>query len=156
LKAAGPSHEEGRSERGSSSGLVSQSVSTGLRNVTTVSLCGRTILVVEDEPLVALDVAETIKGAGASVLLTHTLKDGLRLAEQADVSAAVVDFGLIDGEASELCQRLNGRGVPYSGYGHVDEACRGGLVLPKPATPGALIYALSKALTRGGERCQAD
>jgi len=126
--------------------------------MTAVSLHGRTILVAEDEPLIALDVADTIKRAGASVLLAHSLKDGLRLAEQADLSAAVLDFGRSDGEAGELCQRLNGRGVPYvlySGYGHVDEACRGGLVLPKPATPGALIDALSKALTRGGERCQA-
>ena len=57
----------------------------------------------------ALDVAETIKRAGASVLLAHTLKDGLRLADHADLSAAVLDFGLIDGQASELCQRLNGR-----------------------------------------------
>jgi hypothetical protein len=93
-----------------------------------------------------------------SVLLTRTLKDGLRLAEHADLSAAVLDFGLSDGEAGELCQRLNGRGVPYvlySGYGHVGEACRGGLIVPKPARPGTLIDALSKALTRGGERCQA-
>jgi DNA-binding NarL/FixJ family response regulator len=115
------------------------------------SLSGRTILVVEDEPLVALDVAETIKGAGASVLLSHTLKDGLRLAEHADLSAAVVDFGLSDGEANELCERLNRRGVP----GHVAEACGGSVVVPKPASPGALIDALSKALARGGERCLA-
>ena len=121
--------------------------------MTAVSLSGRTILVVEDEPLVALDVAETIKRAGASVLLAHTLKDGLRLADHADLSAAVLDFGLIDGQASELCQRLNGRRVPYvlhSGYSHVGEACPGGLVVPKPATPGALIDALSKALDQAG------
>jgi CheY-like chemotaxis protein len=127
--------------------------------VTAVSLCGRTILVVEDEPLVALDVAETIKGAGASVLLTHTLNDGLQLAEHADLSAAVLDFGLSDGEAGELCERLNRRGVPYviySGYSHVEEACHSGLVVPKPARPEALIDALSKALTGGGERCLAD
>jgi DNA-binding response OmpR family regulator len=117
-------------------------------------MCGRTILIVEDEPLVAWDVAETIKRTGASVLLTHTLKDGLRLADDADISAAVLDFGLIDGKASELCERLNRRGVPYvlySGYSHVGDACRGALVLPKPASPGALIDALSKALTRGAE-----
>jgi CheY-like chemotaxis protein len=72
-------------------------------------MCGRTILIVEDEPLVAWDVAETIKRTGASVLLTHTLKDGLRLADDADISAAVLDFGLIDGKASELCQAEQAR-----------------------------------------------
>lgn len=116
-----------------------------------VSLDGHTILIVEDEPLVALDVAETIKAAGASsVMLTHTLKDGLKLAEHADLSAAVLDFGLADGEASELCERLNRRGVPYvlySGYDHVREAFRGGVLVPKPATPDTLIDALIKAIT---------
>ena len=90
-------------------GAVSHFISAGLRRVTAVSLRGRTILIVEDEPLVALDVAETIKRAGASVLLAHTLKDGLRLADHADLSAAVLDFGLIDGQASELCQRWSRR-----------------------------------------------
>jgi DNA-binding response OmpR family regulator len=117
-------------------------------------LSGRTILVVEDEPLVALDVAETIARAGGSVLLAHTLKDGLRLAEHASLAAAVLDFGLVDGEASQLCQGLNKRGVPYvlySGYSHVSDACRSGLVVPKPATPAALIDALSRVLNGGAE-----
>lgn len=116
-----------------------------------VYLDGRTILIVEDEPLVALDVAETIKAAGASVMLTHTLKDGLKLAEHADLSAAVLDFGLADGEANELCERLNGRGVPYvlySGYDHVSDACRGGVLVPKPASPDTLIDALIMAITQ--------
>ena len=43
------------------------------------------------------------------MLLAHTLKDGLRLADHADLSAAVLDFGLIDGQASELCQRWSRR-----------------------------------------------
>jgi DNA-binding response OmpR family regulator len=114
-------------------------------------LCGRTILVVEDEPLVAFDIAETIKRAGASVLLAHTLNDGLRLADHAELSAAILDFGLVDGEASKLCERLKRRGLPfvlYSGYSHIGEACRSGIVVPKPAMPAMLIEALGEALAR--------
>jgi hypothetical protein len=36
-------------------------------------------------------------------VLAHTLQEDLRLAEHADLSGGVLDFGLIDGEASELC-----------------------------------------------------
>jgi len=60
-------------------------------------LAGRSILIVEDEPLIALDIAEGFQNAGASVFSGHNLQDGLRLAGHPDLSAAVVDFGLRSG-----------------------------------------------------------
>jgi DNA-binding response OmpR family regulator len=58
------------------------------------SLVGRSILVIEDEPLIALDVGECFRRAGAFVLAAFNLRDGLRLAGDADLSAAVVDLKL--------------------------------------------------------------
>ena len=46
---------------------------------------------VDDEPLVALDIAQCLQSEGASVQTAHCLADGLRLAEHHDLSAAVLD-----------------------------------------------------------------
>ena len=102
----------------------------------TLALRGRSILVVEDEPLIALDIVDCFRNAGASVLIAQTLEDGLRLAGHPDLSAAVVDFGLKDDEGTALCKRLKERGNPlvlHSGYSHVHDACLAGVVVPTPA-----------------------
>jgi DNA-binding response OmpR family regulator len=113
------------------------------------NLTGRSILIVEDEPLVALDIAEGFRAAGASVLMAHKLEDGLRLAGHPDLSAAVLDYGFGDGDGAALCARLKARAVPFvlhSGYSHVDEACKAGAVVPKPASPPTLVAAITQLL----------
>jgi len=117
-----------------------------------VTLAGHTILVVEDEPLIALAIVEDCKAAGAQVHTAYNLCDGLRLADHPDLSAAVVDFGLSDGKGSALCERLNERQVPFilhTGYTHVHEACRSGIVVPKPAAPGQLVSVIERLLQGG-------
>ena len=117
-----------------------------------MALTGHTILVVEDEPLVAFDVVESFKAAGAFVHAAHNLRDGMRLAAHPDLSAAVLDFGLSDGEGSALCERLNERRVPFvlhTGYTHVHESCRPGIVIQKPAAPEQLVSAIERLLQAG-------
>jgi DNA-binding response OmpR family regulator len=114
-----------------------------------MALVGHTILVVEDEPLIALAIVEDFTAAGASVHTAYNLCDGLRLADDPDLSAAVVDFGLSDGKGSALCERLNERQVPFvlhTGYTHVHEACQSGIVVPKPAAAGQLVSAIERLL----------
>ena len=114
-----------------------------------MTLAGHTILVVEDEPLIALAIVEDFKAAGASVHTAYNLCDGLRFADHPDLSVAVVDFGLSDGKGSVLCERLNERQVPFvlhTGYTHVHEACRSGIVVPKPAAPGQLVSVIERLL----------
>jgi DNA-binding response OmpR family regulator len=112
-------------------------------------LSGRSVLVVEDEPLIALVIVEGFEAAGACVFCAHNLRDGVRLAGHPDLDAAVVDFGLSDGESTALCERLNARGAPFvlhSGYEHVSDACRRGTVVRKPATPRQLVSTIEKLL----------
>jgi DNA-binding NtrC family response regulator len=74
----------------------------------------------------------------------------LRFADHPELSAAVLDFGLKDGEAIAICERLKERGVPFvlhSGYLHAPEACGTGIVLPKPATPEQLVDVIMRALS---------
>jgi DNA-binding response OmpR family regulator len=113
-------------------------------------LRGRSILVVEDEPLIALDIVDCFRQAGASVLSAHNLRDGLRLAGHPDLSAAVVDFGLRDGDGTALWERLAERSIPFvihSGYGHVQDVCHAGCaIVPKPADPKDLVSAVAGLL----------
>jgi DNA-binding response OmpR family regulator len=106
------------------------------------SLAGRSILIVEDEPLIALDIVTAFKNAGAVALAARSLAEASRLVEHDGLSAAIVDFGLGDHGASALCVRLEQRCIPFilhSGYTHHGPACRGGIVVPKPAHPATLI-----------------
>jgi CheY-like chemotaxis protein len=117
--------------------------------VDNLSLAGRSVLVVEDEPVIALDIVECFQRAGASVFSAHDVCMGLRLAAQPGLSAAVLDFGLSDGNGAELCERLIERGIPFvlhSGYPHAHEACRSAVVVPKPAPPDQLVTAVARML----------
>ena len=114
-----------------------------------MALAGHTILVVEDEPLIALALAENFKAAGASVYTAYNLCDAIRLAAHPDLSAAVVAVGLPDGQGSALCERLTERQVPFvlhTGYTHVHEACRSGIVVPKPALPQQWVSVVESLL----------
>ena len=112
-----------------------------------------------DEALIALDIALDIalefEKAGAFVLTARSLAEATDLVEHDGLAAAVLDFGLGDGDAEALCVRLNGRGIPFvlhSGYSHHGPGCSGGLVVPKPANPSALIAAVCQMLTLRRDR----
>lgn len=116
----------------------------------TVSLFGRSVLIVEDEPLIALDIALEFEKVGACVHTAYSLAEATKLVERDDLAAAVMDFGLGDGYADALCARLTGRNIPFvlhSGYSHLGPGSNGGAVVPKPANPSALIAAVCDMLS---------
>ena len=89
-------------------------------------LAGRPILVVEDEPIIAMEAVQGLRAAGASVSQARTLSDALCKVECPTLSAAVLDHALNDGDASQICDRLDQRNIPfvvYSGYNYVDGPC---------------------------------
>lgn len=114
------------------------------------ALAGCTILVVEDEPLVALDISDAFKKAGALIIIARTLKDGLYQAATADLTAAVIDHALHDGlTTSDICAQLKERDIPfivYSGFSKLKGACADGKLVHKPATPEMLLAALQGVL----------
>jgi CheY-like chemotaxis protein len=106
---------------------------------------GRSILVVEDQPLIALDIQQALEHAGASVTTTNTLRHALLLVEHDDLSGAVIDHALPDGDSSPLCALLRERSVPfmlYSGFTAFDGECEGAPHLTKPATDEQLVTML--------------
>lgn len=76
-------------------------------------LHGRSILIVENEPLIALDIAQAFEDAGAEMVVTSTVHHALVLVEHDDLSAAVLDHAPPDGDSSPLCERLRDRKLPF-------------------------------------------
>ena len=100
------------------------------------SLEGRSILIVEDEPLIVMDITQEFEATGAALTTTNTLKHALILVEHDGLSGAILDHALGDGNSSLLCARLKERGIPfmiYSGYNTVEGACaRTPCIFPSP------------------------
>src|SRR5262249_44145341 len=91
----------------------------------TDSLRGKLVLLVEDEPIIAIDIADAFACASAVVTITARLRKR-SVAERDGLSAAVVDHVLTDGDSSALCSRLNERAVPYL----INSGLGGGKYLP--------------------------
>ena len=114
------------------------------------TLAGCVILVVEDEPIIALDVVSGLKDAGASVIAVRTLDDALRMAQMPELTAAVLDHRLSEGDTSEICERLKARNIPfvlYSGLNSIHGACSQGELVRKPAPAKQLVATLVRQLS---------
>jgi len=82
-------------------------------------LRGRSVLIVEDEPLIALDLHDVLRSAGSSILAATNIKDALELIARAQICAAIVDIDLGGQDCSSVCASLTERSIPfmfYTGY----------------------------------------
>jgi PAS domain S-box-containing protein len=108
-------------------------------------IAGHRVLVVEDEPLVALEVGTQLADAGAMVVgPAGTLEAAARLIEAEPLDAALLDANLGGKPVDELAKALDARGVPFafvSGYGRSElpEGFRDRPLLDKPFASETLI-----------------
>jgi CheY-like chemotaxis protein len=80
------------------------------------TLKGRSILIVEDEPLIAMDITRAFEGTGAALTTTNSLHQALVLVEHDGLSGAILDHSLGDGNSSLLYARLKAKGIPFMIY----------------------------------------
>ena len=122
----------------------------GVNIMDSTSLAGRSILVVEDEGLIALDIADAFERAGASVTTASTLRDATRAVEADGLSAVIVDHRLGRDDSAALRVRLKERGVPFvihTGFDKLSELVpEGEPQVPKPASPEVLVTAVAGLL----------
>ena len=92
----------------------------------TAQLRASTILIVEDEPLVALHLHAALREAGAGLIAATTADEALRLMSRNDVSAAIVDISLGGQDCYPVCEELSDRRIPFAFHtGHANaEALR--------------------------------
>ena len=113
------------------------------------ALRGRSILVVEDELLIAMDIVAALEEAGANATMTTTVRHALILVEHDGLSGAIMDHALSDGDSTALCARLKERSIPYisySGYSAVSGADPTAPHIVKPVPMHILLTALEELL----------
>jgi DNA-binding response OmpR family regulator len=113
-------------------------------------LQGQTVLLVEDEPFILVDIQGGLEDEGAVVLPALSVGEALEALATERVTAAILDFKLAGGTADDLCHQLVERMIPfvvYSGYSDVDGECRRWEIVQKPADTSELITKLLAALT---------
>ncbi|MBC7985691.1 MAG: response regulator [Sphingomonadaceae bacterium] len=110
------------------------------------ALEGKRILVVEDEPLIAMMVEDMLHDFGAIVIgPAASVAEALALIEEAVLDAALLDVNLRGERSDAVADALEARGVPFAlatGYG--ESAV--GVALAKPYGGDRLVTVLAGLL----------
>jgi len=111
----------------------------------------RSILVVEDEPLIAMMTSRSLKELDAAVVGPFATAGEAANALSARVDAALLDVNIGGEYVYELASELDRRGVPFifvTGYhaGAIDERFASAPVLTKPVERDDLAAALTRVL----------
>ena len=105
-------------------------------------LAGHKILLVEDEPVIAMDVAHELEEAGAHVFTSPSPRAALALIKADGWSAVVLAPELLDGDSSALGEQLRKRDIPFVLYGvgrPNGGACHDGVWVSTSAGPAVLL-----------------
>jgi DNA-binding response OmpR family regulator len=118
------------------------------------TLEGRLILIVEDEPLIALDLAEAFAATGAKLTTTDSVHHAVTLARGGGFAGAILDHALRDGDSGALCDLLKAADVPFLIYSGAGGAATNGAPprLSKPADPEVLVALLQDMILQSPTR----
>ena len=110
------------------------------------------ILLVEDDPIIGLDLMETLERAGARVVgPAYSVPKALALLGSTPVDAAVLDNLIMDGDSGPVADHLSQDGVVFlfhtSHRGSLRERYPAVPIIDKPSRPGELVRAV-KALAK--------
>jgi DNA-binding NtrC family response regulator len=114
-------------------------------------LAGKSVLIIEDEPLIAIYLESCLQDAGAAVVIANSIALAQSaLDEGIPFDAAVADLRLADGNASPLIEVLSERGIPVviSTGNEVDRGqptlSKAVAILQKPYAASDLINAITR------------
>ncbi len=114
------------------------------------------VLVVEDEALLALEIAQVLEEANFHVLgPVRSVAPALTLLEDSSCDAAVLDINLGGAETSEpIALKLLSKGTPFvalSGYSRAQHPAvfSNAIALAKPFSPELLVRTIRQCITSG-------
>jgi CheY-like chemotaxis protein len=113
------------------------------------------VLVVEDDPIIALDFEDTVLRFGVKTVRTAgSVSRALQCIEERAPDFVLLDIGLVREKSFAVAERLEALGIPFAfvtGYG-ADAATAAAFAhaprLPKPCLADALKAALGNAAAR--------
>src|SRR5690349_24970132 len=83
-------------------------------------LQGMRVLVADDEIMIAMNMEDSLREAGAEVVSAATVEAALHCIASEPISAAVLDVRLGTGDTQDVADVLFSRGIPFVFYsGHV-------------------------------------
>jgi len=117
------------------------------------ALAGKRVLIVEDEPLVAMDHASRLAEAGAEIVATcATARGAADCVRTNPIDVAVVDSVLADGNSEQLQDTLRRKHIPFvvvSAYPRsLVRVYPGQEILQKPVNPNLLCGRVEAACRR--------
>jgi PAS domain S-box-containing protein len=113
---------------------------------------GKRILVIEDEPLLSMDIEASLAAAGCAVVgPAASLKQARALIAETEFDAALLDVNLAGEPVDELATALTHKNCPFafvSGYGRdsLPLGFREAVLLGKPFTPEQLLATVTGLL----------
>lgn len=144
------------SSNGTRGAASTGAVGEGAGGPDVANLGAKTILVMEDNPVLGLEVVFALEDRGATVTgPLARLEAGLAAIDgpdSADPDAAVLDVELADGEVFPLAERLRERGVPFVFYtargseGHMRARAGDAPVVSKSYGSTSVVEALSERI----------
>ena len=111
------------------------------------------VLVAEDEPLVAMLLEDLLDAAGYRVLIAERLGDGLLMAKNETIDVAILDVTLGREDSFPIADALLSRNIPFlfaSGHGResIPERFDGAEVLQKPYDMKGIQFTLDKLMAK--------
>ena len=119
----------------------------------TEALAGKRVLVLEDEPLIAMVLVDILQEAGCTVVgPAHDAEQAAKLIAEKPIDVAVLDVNLGSGRTSaDIADALRSSGTPFiyaTGYGEMGlrSSDRGQLRVDKPYYGPAILSTVAAAL----------
>lgn len=110
------------------------------------------MLVVDDEPLLLIELADALSAAGAEVISATRVDQALTALELRKVTAAVLDIGPAKESCDGLCTRLAELAIPfvfYSGYETPPDGWGDKPLITKPARAEDIVMAVARLCASG-------
>ena len=126
-----------------------------------LTLCGRSILVIEHDRNVAFELANQLRRRGAKVFAAANLRDAQHMAEHPALAAVVTGLRIGRADTSALCRRLSYLGIPFMFHTSFDPAGARQIwpdapILNKPAKGEAVLRALVTMLDQDPRSAPTD
>ena len=133
--------------------LIRDVAGPSAQNTQRPSLDGKRVLVIEDEPLIGMVLADYLEDAGCEIVgPAQSLDKARRMAAEDKIDAALVDGNLAGRPVDDIAITLKQRGIPFAfvtGYGR--DALPAGFddapIVEKPFTQEQVVAALERLFT---------
>jgi CheY-like chemotaxis protein len=115
----------------------------------TTLFMGRSILVLEDEPLIRIELTSLFESVGALVTPARTCQQAIAAIEQRQICAALLDHGLREGNVAPLCVLLATCQIPYmfyTGCPDLEQNYPRTIIIQKPASAEVLLASMAKLM----------